>query len=86
MLTHTRQVKALLGLYQCVAAVPSVYNVSTPPDLPEYHDMFVIVLKFGFNLDILLPPACFGSYYRCGSYFDASHAGLAYCLTVAGDY
>ena len=27
------KVKALVGFYQCIAAVPSVYNVQPPPGL-----------------------------------------------------
>jgi hypothetical protein len=30
------KIKALLGFYQCVAAVPSVYNVQPPLGLEEY--------------------------------------------------
>ena len=49
---------------QCVAAVPSVFNVDTPTDLPEAYQALVQILEFGINFDIVIPAACFGGYQR----------------------
>jgi hypothetical protein len=52
------KVKTLLGLYQCIGAVPSVFNVDVPPGLEHYTrceaslDMFhrSIELKYAMSL------------------------------------
>jgi|EP00966_Prymnesium_polylepis_P252433 hypothetical protein len=55
------KVKALVGAYQCIAAVPVVFNVSVPPGLEQY-TRWVNILEFAFNYeDMLVPSACWGS-------------------------
>eukprot|EP00966_Prymnesium_polylepis_P059249 1373529-Prymnesium_polylepis.1 len=59
------KVKALIGLYQCVAAIPSVYDVVFPPSLVDFTE-WVNLLELPSDFDnIVLPGACFGSYDRC---------------------
>jgi cobalamin biosynthesis protein CobD/CbiB len=60
------KLKAFCGLYQCISAVPSVFNVVIPPGLEEY-TKWVNLLEFpaDFGVDIIVPAACFGSYSRC---------------------
>ena len=57
------KVKALVGLYQCLAAIPSAFNVSTPEGLEEY-TKWINLLEWpaDFGVDIAIPAACFGSY------------------------
>ena len=59
------KLKAFCGLFQCLAAVPSVYNVSTPPGAEEY-TKWMDLLEFPADLgvSIVVPAACFGSYNR----------------------
>ena len=59
------KVKALVGLSQCVAAVPSVFDVTTPLGLEEYSKWIrLLELPSDFGVDIFIPAACFGSYRR----------------------
>ena len=60
------KLKAFCGLYQCISAVPSVFNVVIPPGLEDY-TKWVNLLEFpaDFGVDIIVPAACFGSYSRC---------------------
>ncbi|KAL1525655.1 hypothetical protein AB1Y20_020505 [Prymnesium parvum] len=58
-------VKAALGLYQCIAAVPSVYDVTVPPTLRAFEwmaDLFELPADVG--LDFFIAPSCLGSYRR----------------------
>ena len=56
------KLKALVGLSQCMAAVPAVYNVTTPAELEEY-TRWLNLLKLPAELNsIMVPVACFGSY------------------------
>ena len=45
------KVKILVGLYQCVSAIPSVYDVTTPPGLKEY----ARCAAWHVRCDVLLP-------------------------------
>ena len=57
------KVKTVIGLWQCLSAIPSVYNVTTPPGLERYHRWVnLIELPKDFGVDIAIPAACFGSY------------------------
>eukprot|EP00966_Prymnesium_polylepis_P328539 7384345-Prymnesium_polylepis.2 len=59
------KVKALVGLYQCIAAVPSVFDVTTPEELEAYiswTDIIEFPSIFGVDLAMLPHPSCFGSY------------------------
>jgi hypothetical protein len=56
------KVKALIGLYQCVAAVPSVLNVDPPRGLEEYVK-WINILEMPADLEnMILPTSCFGEY------------------------
>ena len=60
------KVKATVGLYQCVAAVPAVFDVGAPPGMEEYTRWIdLLELPNYFGVDIVIPGACFGSYRRC---------------------
>ena len=60
------KLKAFCGLYQCISAIPSVYNVTVPPGLEEYTKwMNLLEFPADFGVDIIVPAACFGSYSRC---------------------
>eukprot|EP00966_Prymnesium_polylepis_P336155 7391455-Prymnesium_polylepis.1 len=59
------KLKALCGLYQCIAAVPSVFNLTAPPGVEEFTKwMEVLEFPADFGVDIVVPAACFGSYSR----------------------
>ena len=49
--------------WQCIAAVPSVFNVSTPSGLEEW-SKWIDLLEFpnDFGVELFVPSACFGSY------------------------
>jgi len=55
--------KAIIGLYQCIAAIPSVFNVVAPEGL-EHYIRWIQVLEFDFSLNAIIPDSCFGSYHR----------------------
>ncbi|KAL1499340.1 hypothetical protein AB1Y20_011547 [Prymnesium parvum] len=55
------KVKATIGLYQCVSAVPNVFAVSAPPGLEDL-TRWTRLLEFNFNFDVVVPDECFGSY------------------------
>ena len=57
------KVKALVGFYQCVAAVPSVYNVQPPVGL-EHLTRWIHLLELPseFERIFVVPTACLGDY------------------------
>jgi hypothetical protein len=56
------KVKALVGVYQCVAAVPSVYGVTAPDDLDGFV-AWMDILELPAEWDnLLMPTACVGTY------------------------
>jgi len=55
--------KALVGIYQCVGAVPVVFNVAIPQGLEGYAQ-WIEVLEVGFGLDAIIEGTCVGSYSR----------------------
>jgi hypothetical protein len=58
------KMKALVGVVQCVAAVPSVFNLITPPGLEEYTS-WIYLLEAPIDLtNLIIPAQCFGSYRR----------------------
>ena len=58
------KIKLAVGLYQCVAAVPSVFDVVIPPGLEEYTGL-VNLMELPSNFDeFLIATSCFGSYHR----------------------
>jgi hypothetical protein len=58
------KVKALVGLYQCVAAIPTVFDMDPPSGLEQY-TRWMHLLELPADLsNILIPAACFGSYDR----------------------
>ena len=54
---------AFLGLYQCVSAVPAVFDVQTPTGLEGYAD-WIRLLEFDFGINIIIPGSCLGTYQR----------------------
>jgi hypothetical protein len=57
--------KAMVGLFQCVSAVPSVFNVTTPAGLEEYAFWINLMERMAeYGLQFMIPPACFGPYSR----------------------
>eukprot|EP00966_Prymnesium_polylepis_P128896 2980941-Prymnesium_polylepis.1 len=56
-------VKAFVGLYQCTAAIPSVYDVSVPEGL-EHYAKWIQLFEFpaDIGINVLIPASCFGSY------------------------
>ena len=56
------KLKVLIGMYQCIAAVPSVYNMDPPPGV-EVYTGWLRLLELPANLEnILIPTACLGRY------------------------
>ena len=57
------KLKTIVGLWQCLGAVPSVYDVVTPSDLERY-TRWVNVLKVpeDFGIEVVIPGTCLGSY------------------------
>eukprot|EP00965_Chrysotila_dentata_P233208 6199453-Pleurochrysis_carterae.AAC.2 len=58
--TLTCKCKSIFVFYQCVAAVPSVFNVSIPHDLHEWAAALTWPSRIG--IDMLMPGECFYSY------------------------
>ena len=57
------KVKTLVGFYQCLGAVPSVYNVQPPLGLEEYTRwIHLLELPSEFERIFLVPTACLGDY------------------------
>lgn len=61
------KIKAMVGLYQCIAAVPAVFNMTTPPSIHDYTKWanLMNILEFASkagSLDIIIPSSCFGPY------------------------
>eukprot|EP00966_Prymnesium_polylepis_P049508 1146164-Prymnesium_polylepis.1 len=57
------KIKALVGFYQCLAAVPSVFNVVPPLGLEEYLRWIdLLELPSEFERIFLVPTACLGDY------------------------
>jgi hypothetical protein len=58
------KVKALVGFFQCVSAVSSVYNVVRPVGLEEYTG-WINVLELPSELEnIVIASACLGEYHK----------------------
>ena len=56
------KVKSLVGFYQCIAAISSVFNVTPPRGLEEfYHLINLLELPAVFE-DLFIPSQCFGRY------------------------
>jgi hypothetical protein len=57
------KLKTIVGLHQCIAAAPSVFDVTAPPGLEEY-TKWVNLIEFpaDFGVHIVIPGTCFGSY------------------------
>ena len=56
------KVKAFVGFYQCIAAVPSVFNVEPPVGLEDYIQ-WINLLEVPSELErIFIPTACVGNY------------------------
>ncbi|EOD18495.1 hypothetical protein EMIHUDRAFT_196804, partial [Emiliania huxleyi CCMP1516] len=61
MLCKTKQ---LINLFQVVAVVPAVYELDeVPPQLSEWAMNLFNAVNI-FDLDLFLPPACYGSYLK----------------------
>jgi hypothetical protein len=59
------KVKAFLGLFQCVAAIPSVYDVVPPVGLEEYIRWIYMIELPAELTSLVISPQCIGSYHRC---------------------
>eukprot|EP00966_Prymnesium_polylepis_P239856 5546708-Prymnesium_polylepis.1 len=56
-------IKTLVGFYQCIAAVPSVYNVRPPPGLEHLTRwIYLLELPSEFESIFVVPAACLGDY------------------------
>ena len=57
------KVKAMLGFYQCIAAVPGIFKLETPADF-EHYKVWVSILEFPVHigLEVVLPGSCLGRY------------------------
>ena len=56
------QIKAFVGQYQCISAIPSVYRVTLPLELKQYTE-WMRLLEFPSDLDdMFIPGACVGNY------------------------
>jgi hypothetical protein len=58
------KVKALIGLYQCVAAVPSIFNVVAPAGLDEYTMWMHIITLPSELTNVVIPGQCIAETYR----------------------
>ena len=59
------KIKTLVGFFQCVAAIPSVYNVTAPPGLDEYAVWSnFLELPSDLGASTIIPGSCIGSYNR----------------------
>ena len=59
------KLKMLVGVFQCIAAIPSVYNLNTPPGLGNFNRL-LLFLEFPADMtNFIVPPACLGKYRRC---------------------
>ena len=56
------KLKIFFGVFQCVAVVPSAFNVSSPDDLEFLTEWLEAPLKLG--ADLLIPGRCFGGYLQ----------------------
>lgn len=57
------KVKALVSLYQCVAAAPSVFDVTVPNGLEEYTRwVYLMTLPSDLGADLIVPAGCFDSF------------------------
>ena len=57
------RIKTIVGLYQCIAAVPSVFDVTTPSGL-EHFTQWLDLIEFPalLGVDIIVPSACLGPF------------------------
>jgi len=57
------KVKALAGFWQCLAAVPSIFDMETPADL-EHYKVWMNIIEFPVHLglEVVVPGSCFGEY------------------------
>ena len=58
------KVKTIVAFWQCVSAVPSVFNVIAPPGLEAYTDWLDVIEFPAFGIDLALHAVCMGSYRR----------------------
>eukprot|EP00966_Prymnesium_polylepis_P208606 4833018-Prymnesium_polylepis.1 len=56
------KVKAFVGMYQCVAAIPSVFSVVAPPGLEQYTTWIHLIELPADLTNLVIPVACVGSY------------------------
>ena len=57
------KVKLAVGLYQCIAAISSVFDVNTPQGLHEYAKLLrLLEFPADLGIDVIIPASCFGSY------------------------
>eukprot|EP00966_Prymnesium_polylepis_P176574 4087942-Prymnesium_polylepis.1 len=57
------KIKLTVGLYQCIAAVASVFDVSTPQGAHEYAKWLnLLEVPADLGIDVVIPASCVGSY------------------------
>ena len=56
------KIKLLIGAYQCIAAVPTVFNLTMPRDLDAYARWVDFLEWPSLGLSAIMPAECFGSY------------------------
>jgi len=78
--------KVLVGLYQCLSAVPSAFNVLPPQGLEEY-SRWIDLIEVPSELEnIFVPAACLGNYRTrifLGSLWPVGLVGLVSIASVA---
>ena len=58
------KVKLAVGVYQCLAAIPSVFDVTAPDGLDHYSEWLDIIEWPSDFVNIVLPSACLGRYSK----------------------
>ena len=78
--------KVLVGLYQCLSAVPSAFNVLPPQGLEEYSRWMDLIEVPSELENIFVPAACLGNYRTrifLGSLWPVGLVGLVSIASVA---
>jgi hypothetical protein len=58
------KVKAVVGFAQCIAAIPSVFDVAEPEGLDQYTRWMKLIEAPAELSNLAVPADCFGSYRR----------------------
>ena len=75
------KIKALVGLVQCISAIPSVFDVTTPSGLEEYAKLLdLIEFPADFGINVVIPASCFGSYRRSAAPMPITNGSCSHVL------